>query len=364
MTGELARAMRKAGTEATVVFALQRDAVGRRLDRYGVPYLEVGMAHHRDVLYHPRRIARAVAEAGETAIVAECGYLGTAVRAGGFRGPIIGVENGLLHELPRLSPARRAFLTTARAVNARIDAVEVAVSQYMLERLRQVAHAKRTVCIHNGIETNDYPATRARPDSHKRVVLGCAGRMVPSKGFDVLIRSLALTDLRDSGALLRIAGGGPDHARLVALVGQLGLRDRVEFVGPVDDMVAFWAGCDIAVTPAVGPEAFSMVTLEAMACGLPVVATNVGAIPEVVADGSTGALVPPGDPGTMGGAISSYVREPDRRGAHGAAARQRCVDHFDIADVARRYVALAEAVRGSAAMGGSFEGGRSEVEGL
>lgn len=358
VTAELASALCKNGVDANVVFALTADALAKRLRAKEVPYREVGMLRHRDVLYHPRRLAQMVSKISDGAILVECGYLGVALRAGGYRGRIVGVEHGPLLELKDLPLPRRMFMQIARFANARADDIDVAVSRYVMDRLQRSSHARRTECIHNGIDLADYPVAvqgrfrnspgrasggHARTERTEAIVLGSAGRLVAGKGFDVLLRSLSALCQQVPGIVLRLAGGGRELNYLRGLAKTLGVTSSLELLGPVNDIPAFWRSCDIAVTPSdTFPESFSMVTLEAMATGLPVVATRNGGIPEVVLDGTTGTLVPPGDVDALTEAVLSYIRDPIRRASHSQAARQRSEECFDIRKVAQRYLALFE----------------------
>ncbi len=368
VTAELASALRKNGVDANVVFALTADALAERLRAKEVPYREVGMLRHRDVLYHPRRLAQMVSKISDGAILVECGYLGVALRAGGYRGRIVGVEHGPLLELKDLPLPRRTFMRLARLANARADDIDVAVSRYVMARLQRSSHARRTECIHNGVDLADYrvaaqgrfpnrpgrTSSRARTDETEPIVLGSAGRLVAGKGFDVLLRSLSALSQQVPGIVLRLAGDGRELNYLRGLSKTLGVTSSLELLGPVNDIPAFWRSCDIAVTPSdTFPESFSMVTLEAMATGLPVVATRNGGIPEVVLDGTTGTLVPPGDVDALTEAVLSYIRDPIRRASHAQAARQRCEECFDIRKVAQRYLALFEGSESSSASSGA-----------
>jgi glycosyltransferase involved in cell wall biosynthesis len=170
------------------------------------------------------------------------------------------------------------------------------------------------------------------------------GRLVSGKGADHLIQAVARA--RGSRPVrLLVAGDGPDRPRLAALANEHGVEGDVEFLGVVDDVPAFWVGCDVAVVPSAElHEAFSMVTLEAMACGKPVVATRSGAIPELVSDGETGRLVDRGDVGALAEAMVAYAEDPGTRVAHGAAARRRASERFHIEDSARAYLAIFSAL--------------------
>ncbi|MHB1712750.1 MAG: glycosyltransferase family 4 protein [Acidimicrobiales bacterium] len=342
VTVELARALRRVGVDASVIFALSASAMGERLDTSGVPYSQVGLSRHRDVVYHPRRLARAVAAvADDGVILVECGHLGAALRAGGYHGRIVGVEHGPLLELGTFPLLRRLWLRAGRLGSAWADDIDVAVSGYMLEHLRRVPHARRLVYIHNGIDLADYPIPEESP-AGGRVVIGSAGRLVAGKGFDVLLEALALVRER-AAVVLRLAGDGPERAALELLAAELGVAPAVQFLGSTRDMPSFWASCDIAVTPSdTFPESFSMVTLEAMACGRAVVATRNGGIVELVVDGVTGTLVATGEAAALAEAVLGYVERPDLRAAHAAAARQRCVEYFGISGVAHRYRSLFE----------------------
>jgi glycosyltransferase involved in cell wall biosynthesis len=210
--------------------------------------------------------------------------------------------------------------------------------------MRRRAHARSTVRIYNGIDPDLYrEAPTGEHPSHSDAtdgpIVGFAGRLIDGKGTEHLIDTLGLMGAENSLELL-IAGDGPERGSLEERASRLGLGSRVRFLGVVEDMVAFWQGCDVAAVPSQAQESFSMVTLEAMSCGKAVVASRTGAIPELVVDGQTGTLVAPGDAGALATALARYAQQPDLRHSHGGAARARALERFHIEDCARAYIEL------------------------
>lgn len=156
------------------------------------------------------------------------------------------------------------------------------------------------------------------------------GRLVYYKGLDVLLHAVA--HLVDAPVRLTIVGAGPLRAELEDLAARLGVQDRVELVGPVDDAALreMYASHDVFVMPSGSrAEAFGMAMCEAMASGLPAVSTNVGTGTDWVnLDGVTGLVVPPGDPEALAAALRTLAADVDLRVRLGRAAQQRAGREF------------------------------------
>lgn len=187
------------------------------------------------------------------------------------------------------------------------------------------------------------PATN-RPDggrSATTITVGYAGRLAAHKGVAVLLRAVA----RDDRLHLRIAGAGPDAAALRDAARHLGTR--VTFLGPLDDedLPAFYRGLDVLAVPSLETagwvEQFGRVAVEAMACGTPVVASDSGALPDVV--GAAGILVPPGDPQALCDALLRVATEPNLAEALRISGQERAAA-CSWPEVARRYREMYETV--------------------
>jgi glycosyltransferase involved in cell wall biosynthesis/GT2 family glycosyltransferase len=154
------------------------------------------------------------------------------------------------------------------------------------------------------------PSPASRPPGR---VVGYVGRLAPHKGVDVLVRAVAGLD----GVELRIAGAGPDDARLHALVDELGAAERVQFAGSLtpEQLPGFYRALDVLAVPSIPTpgwlEQFGRVVVEAMACGVPVVASDSGALPDVVGD--AGLLVPPGDADALGKTLQALLEDTTQR---------------------------------------------------
>ncbi|MFC7896556.1 glycosyltransferase family 4 protein [Streptomyces sp. NPDC057381] len=175
--------------------------------------------------------------------------------------------------------------------------------------------------------------TGRTPDRKQRHRLLACGRLVPRKGYDQAIRALA--DVPDTELL--IAGGPPaggldadaEAQRLTALAHRTGVADRVRLLGAVDpeDMPALLRSADLVLcTPLYEP--FGIVPLEAMACGVPVLATDVGGHRDSVADGTTGRLVTPQDPGAIAEAARELLADERLRRQYGRNGRERVLRHY------------------------------------
>ena len=338
----LAERMRMLGADVTAVYLQEPWSLSQLMATAGIPHRSLGLARGRDVVRHPRRYARAVREVGaDGALLLDCGIMGGALRAGGYRAPIVGVEHGELLGLAQRSALRRLLWRIGRPSGAWADDAEVAVSDYMFDRMRRHPHARRIRRIYNGVETDTYrPLDDAGGSPAGDVVVGFAGRLISGKGADHLIRAVARAREQTSIRLL-IAGDGPERPRLQALARALELGAGAEFLGIVEDAAAFWRSCDIAAIPSDAfIESFSMTTLEAMACGAAIVASRNGAIPELMLDGVTGTLVAPGDVDALAQALVAYAEQPELRDLHGAAARARAIERFQMEDCARAYLDL------------------------
>ncbi len=219
--------------------------------------------------------------------------------------------------------------------------------------------ADRVRVIRNGIDTREYA-----PDSGTdvlerygadpgRPLVVFVGRVTRQKGLSVLLRAAARLD---PGTQLMLCAGQPDTAELAAEVTGLvqdlldtrsgviwlsGMLARREVIQLLSHATAF-------VCPSLY-EPLGIVNLEAMACGTAVVASRVGGIPEVVADGETGLLVPPGDPVALADAVNALVRDQALAAAMGQRGRERAVAEFDWAGIARQTVRLYEELTGSSA---------------
>lgn len=179
-------------------------------------------------------------------------------------------------------------------------------------------------------------------------VIVAGGRLHEKKGFDILLRAMAR--LRDAGvaAECRIAGEGPERARLEALAAELDLGGRVRLAGWRDDLPAFLAEGDLFAFPS-HQEGFPLVLLQAMAAGLPIVSSAIDGPNEMLADGRTGLLVPDADPAALADALAALAADPARARALGAAARAVVERDYGPAALERR---LGEAVAST----GVFDG--------
>ena len=182
----------------------------------------------------------------------------------------------------------------------------------------------------NGAAPGDAWRPPERRAAHRLLAVG---RLVPRKGYDQAVRALP----RVPDTELLVAGGPPEHlpaddpeaGRLLRLAEDLGVGDRVRLLGAVDparmpDLMR--SGDLVLCTPAYEP--FGIVPLEAMACGVPVVATDVGGHRDSVADRVTGRLVPPGDPGAIAAAVRELLDDTVLRRRYGAAGRDRVLARF------------------------------------
>lgn len=208
--------------------------------------------------------------------------------------------------------------------------------------------ADRIRVIPNGFDTGHF---RPDPDARAEVrqILGLPadapvvlhlGRLDPLKNHAGFLRAAARVAARLPDACFLMAGKDvvPETESLASLMRELGLEGRVRLLGPRADVPRLLAACDLLVQTSTS-EAFPMALGEAMSCGLPCVATDVGDSALIV--GSTGAVVSSRDDAAAAAAIERLLRlPPDERAALGRAARQRVVDQFDIRLITRRYEAV------------------------
>ena len=172
-----------------------------------------------------------------------------------------------------------------------------------------------------------------RPSSF---VIGYAGALIPEKGVDLLLRACA--GLRDAGWRLAIAGDGPERTQLGALAGTLGIGDRVDFLGQrtSTQMPDVYPAFDALVLPSLTrpnwKEQFGRVLIEAMACGVPVIGSDSGEIPNVIGD--AGLIFPEGDMVALRDSIAHLLADPEQRARYAEAGRQRVLAEFTQAQIA------------------------------
>ena len=167
-------------------------------------------------------------------------------------------------------------------------------------------------------------------------ILLAVSRLTQQKGLDVALRALPL--LPDDTVLV-VLGEGPERAVLEQLARELGIERRVFLLGRVPDVAAWLRRATVLVHPARW-EGFGLGVLEAMLAGLPVVASRVSSLPELVVDGETGLLVEPDDPSALALGVARALEQPGL----GAAGRQRAHDEFSVARMADRTAALYRAL--------------------
>ncbi|TVO50875.1 TIGR03088 family PEP-CTERM/XrtA system glycosyltransferase [Denitromonas halophila] len=229
-------------------------------------------------------------------------------------------------------------------------ALSAQLSSYLTQGVGIAAARVTRIC--NGVDVMRFLVRAERtelPDAPSEFLsggglfFGTVGRLQAVKDQLNLVRAFAAWRAAGSAealaARLVLVGDGPLRAEVEAQIAAAGLKDVVWLAGARDDVPAIMAALDCFVLPSQA-EGISNTLLEAMACGLPVIATRVGGNEELVVDGETGWLVPPGDPSALAEAMSSMAKDPARRQQMSHAARARAVTQFSLEAMVDRYLAL------------------------
>lgn len=221
------------------------------------------------------------------------------------------------------------------------------IARYLQERIH--IPAKRVQHIYNGVDTRGYrPAQNGREalpeESTTRaddIVFGTVGRIQAVKDQGNLVRAFGLLrkqapDLADRLKLVLI-GDGPQFDEVSRVVDELGLREAVWMAGARSDVPQLLRGLDVFMLPSLS-EGISIAILEAMASGLPVVASRVGGNPELVQEDQTGLFVPPAQPQALADAMERYARDPDMRARHAVAAQEFIAANFSLDAMVEGYL--------------------------
>jgi glycosyltransferase involved in cell wall biosynthesis len=250
---------------------------------------------------------------------------------------VIFTEHGRLSDAPPSSKRRFANRVVGMAASG-VFAVSENVKSHLVG---EGWPAAAVGVIYNGIDVGPLPEARERARvraeigaSERTLVIGTIARLDPVKDLGTLVDAMAALPA-DPATIAVIVGDGSERTALEARVHRAGVSDRIRFLGQRDDARRWLAGCDVYVNCSVS-EGVSLTILEAMAAGLPVVATRVGGTPEVV-DDTCGMLIPARDAAALAAALTSLGRDPDRRATLGRAARARVEERFTIERMVSEY---------------------------
>lgn len=227
----------------------------------------------------------------------------------------------------------KAHLTAQHWAYKAAHAVVANSSAARAQLERENVGADKLRLIPNGLDLSRF--TPRPPRSVRRRVVMVAN-LRPEKGHDTLLAAAPRILAHFPDATFTLAGDGPRRAPLEALARELGVASRVRFLGECRDVAPVLAEGDLFVLPS-RSEAFPNALIEAMAAGLPVVATDVGGIPEVVRPGDNGQLVPPDDPGALAGAVMALMDDPETAARLGRSAREDVERHYSIDRMVRRF---------------------------
>jgi glycosyltransferase involved in cell wall biosynthesis len=268
-------------------------------------------------------------------------------------------KKSILRPLKRFRGATLLRCVDARIAVSRFVAASVVDAEfYPLERIEVVP---------NGVDVGRFAAAdpmalRWELGLGSRSMVACVSRVSHEKGVHILIQAFSTLP---GDVVLVIAGDGPNTDYCKRLVAALGLADRVYFLGLRNDVENIYAAADLIAMPSLCDEAFGLSAVEAMAAGKPLVATNAGAMPEILADGECGELVPRNDETALATAISSLLANPARAKSLGEAARKRALENYPIEKwvdgVIGAYSRLVPAIHPSSTVF-SFQGGSAETE--
>ncbi|MEZ5170743.1 MAG: glycosyltransferase family 4 protein [Acidimicrobiia bacterium] len=241
--------------------------------------------------------------------------------------PVVAVENSVVAPPSRISRALKRW--TSRRL-----AAHVGVGDAMSRDVERIAGLPldSIITIYNGVGDADL---RHLPRYSNDPTIGTIGRLDPIKGTDVLLRALHQLP----GASAVIVGDGIERSALEDLARRLGVDGRVHWTGWSDVARDHLTTMDVFVLPS-RSEGTPLVAIEAMLAGLPVVASGVGSVPEVVSDEETGLIVPPGDPDALGRALRRLIHNPDLAGRMGRSGRDRALERFSPERMASEYEQL------------------------
>ncbi|MBX3475797.1 MAG: glycosyltransferase family 4 protein [Planctomycetes bacterium] len=233
-----------------------------------------------------------------------------------------------------------------RLYDGRLDDTTIVVHSRFMQQWISDKCGRKVVMVPFGIDTARFAPRPVPGDWNTPLQIGVIGRLDPLKGQQVALRALRI--LLDAGvnAHVTLAGNGAARPELDALAASLRLTGHVTFAGQLhqSQVADLLAGLDVVVIPSVigadgAQETFSLVALEALSRGVPVVASRVGGLPEVIGEG--GVLVPPDDPRALSQAVQKLVESSDHAGLHMRALAQAA--RFNIASMADGYESAVKA---------------------
>lgn len=255
---------------------------------------------------------------------------------------VFGLPGGALAGVPVRIGSRRGFVEPPglqrmqRASYAAAQRV-VANSQAAADKLRgEGVPNYKILVIPNGIDPAAFQPHRYTAAPRNITMVAC---LREEKRIDVLIRAMPQVLARYPDARLTIGGDGRCRAELTRITEELGLTNRVTFLGHRDDVPEVLHEADVFVLPS-RSEAFPNSVMEAMAAGVPVIASNVGGIPELVRDGHNGRLVPPGDVDALAGALVDVLGDPARAERFGRAGRRIIEDTYSFDKMVEQFESL------------------------
>jgi glycosyltransferase involved in cell wall biosynthesis len=239
-----------------------------------------------------------------------------------------------------LTRARRPLWAPVLGAMVRAADYALAASREIAEVAERLARGRTVEALTNGVETTCFRPVEPTLPPPKGLRIVVPRRLFPKNGVEFFVRALPLI-LEEVEVEAVLIGDGPERARIEALAGELGVADRLSFLGrrPHKEMPGLLCSGVLAVVPSL-MAATSIAALEAMACGLPVAASAVGGLPEIV-DKSVGGLFRPGDPQDLARVVRALLQDPELA-RKGERARERVVEAWSNRRLAERHLEIYE----------------------
>jgi glycosyltransferase involved in cell wall biosynthesis len=209
----------------------------------------------------------------------------------------------------------------------------VAITQWLLDQIHRQypdLNSDQAILGRIGVDTRRWTVAPSAGNETNEFRLMTVGRLHASKGHDVLLRAVKQLSNAGAAVTLRLAGAGPERGNLEKLANELGIADRVTFLGslPEDRIIEELRSADAFVL-ASHAEPLGVVYMEAMSLGVATIGTSAGGVSEIISDEVDGLLVPPGDPQRLAEAIQRLMDDPILRRRIGEAGRETIVARFD-----------------------------------